>query len=220
MSETEAPQAEGNWVTRQVEERTGKPIREVLTLVILSATAVLTAWCGFESSKWGGEMSIAFSQASSARIQAAGAQAEANSNRQFDLTVYASYVNAVATEQPKLVAYIEQRFTPRFATAFEDWNAHDRALPSPFAEPSYVPEGSKEAEALSQRADTKFAAALENNARGDRYSLLTVLFALVLFFAAMSGRDFAAWVSRAFLTIAGVLMVVGIAVLSTFPIIV
>ena len=44
---------------------------EIAGVFLLSVVAVLTAWCGFQASKWGGEMSIAFSQASSARIQAA-----------------------------------------------------------------------------------------------------------------------------------------------------
>lgn len=45
--------------------------RDIIAVLLLSITAVLTAWCGFESSKWGGEMSIAFSEESGARIQAA-----------------------------------------------------------------------------------------------------------------------------------------------------
>ena len=40
--------------------------REVVAVVVLSITAILTAWCGFEASKWSGMMSIEFSQASSA----------------------------------------------------------------------------------------------------------------------------------------------------------
>ena len=63
-------------------------VAEIVTVFVLSITAVLTAWCGFEASKWGGEMSIAFSQASSARIQAAVADGTARDARQYDLTLY------------------------------------------------------------------------------------------------------------------------------------
>lgn len=210
---------EDGWVER-VERRTGKTIQEVITVLVLSLTAVLTAWCGFESSKWGGEMSIAFSQASSARIQAANADGESRTARGYDLTIWATYVTAVAEDNTELADYVSERFTPHFEVAFEDWVAAGRPGPGPFSMPSYVPPGTEEAQQLSERADTRFAAALENNARGDRYSLLTVLFALVLFFAAMSGRDFAVWVTRAFLGIAIVLMVVGAVILSTFPVII
>ena len=34
-------------------------VLDIMTVFVLSITAVLTAWCGFEASKWGGEMSIA-----------------------------------------------------------------------------------------------------------------------------------------------------------------
>jgi hypothetical protein len=208
-----------NWAER-VERRTGKTVQEVVTLLVLSLTAVLTAWCGFQSSKWGGEMSIAFSQASSSRIQAASASGLANASRQFDLTIWASYANAVATGEDELRDYIEERFTPEFQVAYDDWVAGGQELKSPFKEPSYVPNGTIEAEELSARADAKFQQALDNNAQGDQYSLLVVLFALVLFFAAMSGRDFAVWVTRAFLGIAIVLLVVGATILVTFPVII
>ena len=39
-----------------------------------------------------------------------------------------------------------------------------------------------------QRADSRFADALRNNQRADNYTILTVIFALVLFFAAASTR--------------------------------
>jgi hypothetical protein len=46
-------------------------VRETLALVLLAVTAIMTAWCGFESSKWGGEMSVSFSRASTDRGSAA-----------------------------------------------------------------------------------------------------------------------------------------------------
>lgn len=67
-------------------------------MIVLSVTAVLTAWSGFESSKWGGEMSIAFSQASTARIESARFDAQADAERAFDLNVFGVYVQAVADE--------------------------------------------------------------------------------------------------------------------------
>ena len=53
------------------EKRPPGHVRETIVIIVLSITAVLTAWCGFESSKWHGEMSIAFSEAFSVRIEAA-----------------------------------------------------------------------------------------------------------------------------------------------------
>lgn len=193
-------------------------VLDILTVILLSVTAVLTAWCGFEASKWGGEMSIAFSQASSARIQAASAESTAQAARQYDLTLYTEWVLAEANGQDDLVRFVEERFTEEFAVAFDAWNAEGRASRGPLAMAEYVPPGTVEAEKLSARADAKFDEALANNQRGDDYSLLTVLFALVLFFAAISQHQSAPWRRRVFLSLAGVIAIGGIATLLTFPI--
>ncbi|WP_430647115.1 hypothetical protein [Agromyces sp. GXS1127] len=191
---------------------------EIVGVFLLSITAVLTAWCGFESSKWGGEMSIAFSQASSARIQAASAEGEARSAEIFDLTIYASYVEAVGRGEDELAEYIRARFTPEFEVAYVEWVADGQVERAPFAREEYVPDGTEEAEELNARADAKFAEALENNQRGDNYSLLTVLFALVLFLTAMSQREIAPWVARTLLGLAAVVAVIGVVILATFPV--
>ncbi|WP_129663545.1 hypothetical protein [Phytoactinopolyspora endophytica] len=57
----------------------------------------------------------------------------------------------------------------------------------------------------------------ENNQRGDNYTLLTVLFALVLFFTAVSQRLRSPTMGLTVLTGATVLMVVGIGLLIAFP---
>jgi hypothetical protein len=193
-------------------------IQDIVGVFLLSVMAVMTAWCGFESSKWGGEMSIAFSEASGARIQAASAEGEARAAQQFDLTIYAQWVLANADGETELVQYIEDRFTPHFAVAFDAWQADGMQENGPFAVDEYVPPGEVEAAELSAKADAKFAKALGDNQRGDNYSLLTVLFALVLFLTAMSQRDVRTWIGRVLLGLAVVVAIVGIGILITFPI--
>src|SRR5690606_38064383 len=101
------------------EESTGR--HEWVAVVVLAVTAVLTAWSGFEASKWGGEMSIAFSKASAARIEAARHAAEADAARGFDLNVFGIYVQAVAEGDTTLREFVETRFTDHFAVAFDSW---------------------------------------------------------------------------------------------------
>lgn len=200
------------------EESRWQKVFDVVTVFVLSIIAVLTAWCGFEASKWGGEMSIAFSQASSARIQAAAAEGEARDARQYDLAIYTQWVLAEADEREELAAFIEERFTPEFKIAFEAWEADGRSERGPMVMAEYVPPGTLEAQELSERADAKFDEALVNNQRGDNYSLLTVLFALVLFLTAMSQRDLARRIRMSMLVLAIVLGLAGCVVLLTFPI--
>src|SRR5690606_22666338 len=160
------------------EESTGR--HEWVAVVVLAVTAVLTAWSGFEASKWGGEMSIAFSKASAARIEAARHAAEADAARGFDLNVFGIYVQAVAEGDTTLREFVETRFTDHFAVAFDSWLGtrpleNPDAPKSPFALPEYQPPGAAEAAEADARADELFAQALQDNRRGDNYTLLTVL---------------------------------------------
>lgn len=167
--------------------------RELIAVILLSVTAIATAWSGFQASKWGGEMSISFSQASTARLEAS--RAEANANRQLTIQVqlYTQWIEAYASEDMVLADYLSARFPEPLASAWTAWIAlkpqqNPDAPASPFDMPEYVTPGSVEAAEADQRADGLFQQALDNNQRGDNYTLLAVVFATVLFFAAVSGR--------------------------------
>ncbi|MCS0498336.1 hypothetical protein [Protaetiibacter mangrovi] len=207
-------------MSKESAPRRARNLLDIAGVFMLSIVAVLTAWCGFESSKWGGEMSIAFSQASSARVQAVNAEGEARDNRAFDLAVYASWVEAKGAGDEALAAYVEERFPAEFATAFDAWRADGMVEPSPFARAEYVPDGTERAADLTATADAAFQRALDNNRRGDNYSLLTVLFALVLFLTAMSQRKLTRWVALTLLGLAAAVAVVGVVIMATFPILV
>ncbi|WP_435737568.1 hypothetical protein V5D56_02910 [Cellulosimicrobium sp. PMB13] len=200
----------------------GRSLRETVTVVVLSITAVLTAWSGFEASKWGGEMSIAFSRASSQRIEASTERTRAEAARAIDLQVFSLWLEAYATDDTELEDFARERFTPHFEPAFEEWLASrplqnpDAAL-SPFALDTYVPPGEVEAADADARADEYFDQALRNNQRGDDYTLVTVLFALVLFFGAFAGRFRSERASWGMVGAGGVLFVVGIGLLLSFP---
>jgi hypothetical protein len=192
--------------------------REIVAVFLLSITAILTAWCGFESSKWSGQMSIDFSQASSARIQSVDLAGESRDWQAVDLAIYVQWVDATATGDVALAEYYQERFTPELALAFADWQAGGESVKSPFAEPSYVPVGSEESVEKAELADQKFASALESNQRGDNYSLLTVLFAMVLFFTAMSERNKSGWAGWFLLGLGAVVAIAGGIILATFPV--
>ncbi|QDP96719.1 hypothetical protein FOE78_13095 [Microlunatus elymi] len=195
-------------------------VRDVIVLVLLSVTAVVTAWCGFQSSKWGGAMSISFSQASSARIAAARDQGEANSARQIDVSLWTLFVQATATGDKQLASYVQARFPDRLEIAYKAWQAQGQKADSPFALAAYQPPGQAASVAADRDADRKFATALEYNTRGDHYTVLTVLFAIVLFFAAVSprlARPLTQWLMLAF---ALALFLAGVIIAATLPILI
>lgn len=168
-------------------------IQEIIAVVLLSVTAILTAWSGFESSKWGGAMSISFSQASSARVQASEYASEAAIRQSTQVALFTQWVQAYGSGNKTVADFVEARFPEPLQTAFADWLAtkplkNPSAPRSPFDMPSYKLPENAAAAAASARADAKFQQALRNNQRGDNYTVLTVLFAAVLFFAAVTSR--------------------------------
>ena len=213
-SATAAPTAEA---PAPVSRWRRRPFIEIVAVAMLSVTAILTAWCGFQASKWSGERAIAFAEASAARVEQSDADDQAREARVVDLSIYADWVTANAQGETALADEIEARFTPHFTLAFDAWQAGGEVAAGPFAMPEYVPPGTEESAERAAYADARFADALEYTERGDNYSLLTVLFALVLFLTAMAQREIhhvAAWTM---LGLAGLIAVGGLIVLLTFP---
>ena len=191
---------------------------EIVAVAMLSVTAILTAWCGFQASKWSGERAIAFAEASAARVEASDADSEAREARVVDLIIYAEWVTATAEGQTVLADQIEERFTPHFMVAFDAWQADREVAPGPFAMAEYVPPGTAESAERTAYADARLAEAVDDTEKGDNYSLLTVLFALVLFLTAMAQRDIhhvAAWIM---LGLAALVALAGFVVMLTFPV--
>ena len=187
-------------------------------MLLLSLVAVLTAWCGYQASQWGGDSSVAFNQASDARIDATGFESQARDARALDLAVYAQWVIAEAHDDQALADYIQARFSPEFTVAFTAWDDGGRVEQGPFARKEYVPPGSEESVASLAESDADFQRAMDFNDKSDSYSLMTVMFALVLFLAAIAQRGISLLASRIVLGLAGTLALIGLIALLTFPI--
>ncbi|KAB7745702.1 hypothetical protein GA707_07310 [Nostocoides sp. F2B08] len=196
--------------------------RELTAVILLSVTAIVTAWTGFQSSKWGGAMSISFSQASTARIEAARLEGAANRKAAVQVSLFTQWLQAYQAQDETLTTFLQDRFPEPLATTFPLW-LEERPLldpdapATPFEMPTYViPESVAAAEA-DDRADAKFAEALENNQRSDNYTVLTVAFATVLFFGALSGRMHSRGAQSAFLVLGWAVFVVAAVLLVTYP---
>jgi len=196
--------------------------REIAVVVLLSVTTILTAWVGFQSSKWGGAMSISFSQASSQRIEAARYEGVANRKITVQATIFSQWLAAYSSNDTELANFLSERFPEPLATAFPIWLdskplQNPDAAPTPFDLPEYAIPELAQARAADARADARFQQALTNNQRGDNYTVLTVAFAAVLFFAAMSGRMRSTRGGDVLLGLAVVLFLVASSFLIAYP---
>ena len=200
---------------------TPSSVLEFVAVLVLSVTTILTAWSAFESSKWGGAMSISFSQASSARIEAARLDGAGNVRISNHIGLWTQWAAAAGAGDTELADFLVERFPEPLGSAHRDWLAAGGVTPgapgSPFEMPSYVLPEKTDAAAADDRADGLFRAALVHNQRSDDYTILTVLFAAVLFFTAMSGRMSGNRSQRVLLGTGMLLGLVGIVFLAAFP---
>ena len=166
---------------------------EIVATVLLAFAVLATAWTGYQASLWDGVQSSNYTQASAARTEAAQLRTEANVYRLADLSVFENYVDAFIDGDEELAAFYRDRFRPEFEPAYVAWIALDPfenpdAPPSPFGLPEYQLQADEDAVALELRADTLFEEGEIANTDSDEYTLATLLFAVVLFFAAISER--------------------------------
>jgi len=182
---------------------------EIVATVLLSAATVLTAWSAFQATKWSGVQAIAFSQASASRTESVRASTSAGQQSVADVSVFTAWLTATDQGQTRLADLLATRFRGELKVAFRAWEATDpltnpAAPATPFAMPEYR-------SASAHRAS-------EANQRSDNYVLMTVLFAMVLFFGAVSTRFELVPIQIALLGVAGVVFVASVAITATFPV--
>src|SRR3954451_13537512 len=71
-----------------------KEALELVAVIVLAVTTILTAWSAFEASKWSGAMSIAFSEASGARIESARLDGTANARASNQIGLWTQWAGA------------------------------------------------------------------------------------------------------------------------------
>lgn len=196
---------------------------ELISVILIALTAVFTAWSAFESSKWGGVMSIDFSAANAARTESVRASDEANRQITVDVGLFTSYADALAAGEDDLADFYRERFPDRLGVATDAWLATNPleepgAPASPFDMDEYRLDASDEAARLADEADQKSADARQANQRGDNYTITSVFFASAILFAALSSKLRAPRLGVGLLVLAAVIFVATAVVIASYPV--
>jgi len=196
---------------------------EIAATVLLSAATVLTAWSAFQSTKWSGVQAIRFSQASASRTESVRASTTAGQQTIADLTVFTAWLTATDEGQTHLAGLLAARFRGEFKVAFRAWEhtsplTNPSAPATPFAMAGYELANARHATQLEAVAATQFNQATEANQRADNYILMTVLFALVLFFGAVSTRFDALSLQITLLAVGAAVFLTAAVITATFPV--
>jgi hypothetical protein len=196
---------------------------EFLSAAILALAAVGTAWCGYQAARWGGKQTESFIEALAAQQNSIQQANQAVLVQSLHVDLFVEWASAVRQEDQQLADFLFERFPPDLKRATEAWLTlesvtNPNAPPSPFAMPEYILEQSEESEKLYIMADEFFKKATQANLTSDNYVLLTVIFALVLFFGGISGKFRTRVIDLIMLILAFVLFTIGVTVMLRYPV--
>jgi hypothetical protein len=198
-------------------------VLELSAVLLLSMTAVATAWSGYQAARWSGDQSASYAQASTARIDSERMSTHAGQERIDDLLNFNGWLNAHAAGRSDLERIYRDRFRPEFEPAFLAWIAQNpftnrSAAPSPLYLPQYHPRALDHSRALDAKANGLYQEGTDAKRNDDRYILSTVFFAAVLFFAGISLR--LAWrpLRIGVLVFASLMLLGGLVFVLTLPI--
>ena len=168
-------------------------VMTIIEALLLAVVAVLAAWSGFASAKWGTESSLDLARASAARTEANREAYQAADLKNFDALTFNSWFTAYVAGNKTAMRVAVMRFRPQFLVAFNAWLATDpftnvNAPKGPTYMPQYVQPELAQSNLLDARADTYYALGETAANTSDGYVRTTIYLASVLFLVGISGH--------------------------------
>lgn len=196
---------------------------EFVSAIVLALATVATAWCAYQSTLWGGDGAKFRVVANTATIRADQASSSALQQTSFHASLFVDWAAAISTKNELLADFLYQRFPPVLKTASDAWLAtqplqNPDAPSSPFVMPEYQLPERAEAASWTAEAAAQWEQAEKAEQIADRYVLLTVLFASVLFFAGIAGKFQSRLIAAAMLALGLLTLLAGMALALTYPI--
>jgi len=195
---------------------------ELWAVVLISVASLLSAWCAYQSARWGTAQAQLYARANASRVESLRQSGVANRQTMVDINLFVNYESALFAKDKGFAGFISARFPERLKTAVRAWLATDplknaHAPSSPFVMTQYRLQAQDQADELELQARSNFDAAVKANETGDRYILMTVLFASVSFLAGVGSKfDSRSMVIVSLLLGSVVLLVAGV-VLTGYP---
>ena len=196
---------------------------ELAATVLLALAAVATAWSSYQAARWNGEQAKASSAVNKTRIEASRASDLANAQTEIDVATFTQWVDAYALGERELADFYLRRFRKEFEPAVTAWIAsrplrNPDAPLTPFAMPQYRLAARGEAARLDAQAEELSAQVRRNIQRSTNYVLGVVLFAVALFFAAMSTKLTTPYLRTAALALGALVFFVAFVWIVTSPV--
>jgi hypothetical protein len=222
VSESVTPAEVAHVVAHERHSNRREGLLEVTEAILLAVVAIATAWSGYQTGKWDGHQASLYSLATKYRVEADTANTLSGQQRLYDTTTFGFWLEAKARGDEAEAQLFERRFRPEYRAAFNAWLKTDpfnnpKAPPGPIFMPQYRNAQSEVAAAKQRQATEAFEEGSHARERGDRYLRNTVLLATVLFLTALAQKFRLHRVRLGLLVLCGVLLVIALFFLITYP---
>lgn len=197
-------------------------VLSIVEAVMLAVVALLAAYTGYASAKWGTESSVRLAAASAARTEANRAVLDAQDTRNFDSTTFNSWFTAYVAGNTSAEVVAERRFRPAFRVAFDAWMAtrpfaNSHAPPGPTYMPQYRQPELTVSNTLDAKASEEYSLGVQAGSNSDNYVRDTIYLATILFLIGISGHFRFFRIRVGLVTLGGLMMVVALIEIVTSP---
>jgi hypothetical protein len=195
---------------------------EIAEAIVLAIVAVTIAWSGYQTGRWDGEQAHLYGLSSKERAAENRATTLSGQQRLYDTSTFGFWLQEKAAGDQQAAALFERRFRPEYRVAFNAWiktdPLHNRRAPAgPIFMPQYHNAAAERAAKYDEQASADFEEGTKARETGDRYLRNTVLLATVLFLTALAQKFKVFGVRLSLLAVAGVLLVVALYFVITYP---
>jgi len=193
---------------------------EINNTIILSIATLAITWCSYQSNLWNGIQTFNLAQSNKFSRDAQQQAIQSGQRTQMDEAIIINFFDDAFYKKEDKIKYILRGVRPELSKIMSDWiQLHPFENPSapfhPMAMPGYkemIEKNLAQSEKSLAQAGILFEKATRANTISDRYSLLTVIFSMVMFLAAIGAKITRTKLSFTLIVVAG-LVCIGVLVL-------
>ena len=165
---------------------------EIAAAIVLGLAAVLTAWSAYQTVIMSSASLQAFTQSQLTAVETEKWLGSGDQQYTEDLVVFIEYAKAQRAGETDLAVYLKGLMGEELVKAIDWWEAQPEPRPdTPFVDGSPVMDNAyyQEEARLAVIAQDQFEKGQKTSAMGDQFTLSTVLYAVVLFFAGIAAAS-------------------------------
>ena len=166
---------------------------EIISAVMLAVIIVAIAWCAYQSTLWNGIQTFKLRDTTSASRQVTMYTIQQDQRTSLDRTLFNEYIKSLYHNDTKLSKFFLDSMRPELRTVIQAWletNPFENpdAPRNPFVMEQYNKTFVIEAEKFAKVSADTLEEAQQANKNSDNYTLMTVIYASVLFIGSILGK--------------------------------